>query len=738
LATVALVCALVLAVLDAGAARASEKRFPKDSGIVDVKAEYGAKGDGRTDDTAAIRRAIQDHIDYGTPKTILYFPKGTYLVSGSLEWKDQAGSWKTKLTFQGQDREETVIKLKDGAAGFGDPARPEAVVHTASLGPNRPDGGGNRAHRNYVLDLTVDTGRGNPGAVGIDYLANNQGAIRDVTIRSGDGRGRIGLALTREWPGPCLIQDVSIKGFDYGIYSKTREYGATLERISLSGQRLAGIRNEDNVLSIRGLASTNSVPAVQNATPAGLVTLLDATLDGGSSRVSAVENNGALYARNVRTMGYASAVSNRGSAVPGAALSEWSSGPSALAQGSLKLPVAEAPAYHDNDLADWADVRDFGAIPNDGADDTAAIQRAIDSGKTTVYLPTGYYRLSDTIRVRGQVRKVAGMQSRLEPYGNTAFGTKPFVRVEKTASAVVIDALDVEGPSGAGIEHASPQVLVVRDSTLRVPVGYRNTPGVGRLFLENVVGGDRGTVRLYHPQEVWARQLNLETNALKVHNRGARLWILGLKTENRAGPGSPTVIETTGGGKTELLGGLLYPVQPIPSNVPAFVNNESSLSLIYAVSAYGSADRNYNVHVRETRNGVTRDLTRSALASRGYGSLAPFKGTQPAGATGGGASRDGYRPTVSGMSPAPNSKTRDRTPTVRAVVRDRGSDLARANIKLYVDGRARRFSYRPRTDRLAYTTGRLEPGRHTAKVVATDPSGNRSTRTWRFKVVRTS
>lgn len=53
--------------------------------------DYGAKGDGKTDDTAAINRAVTDGGRCGrecgssTAKpAVIYFPSGTYLVSSSI------------------------------------------------------------------------------------------------------------------------------------------------------------------------------------------------------------------------------------------------------------------------------------------------------------------------------------------------------------------------------------------------------------------------------------------------------------------------------------------------------------------------------------------------------------------------------------------------------------------------------------------------------------------------------
>ncbi len=98
---------------------------------------------------------------------------------------------------------------------------------------------------------------------------------------------------------------------------------------------------------------------------------------------------------------------------------------------------------------------------------------------------------------------------------------------------------------------------------------------------------------------------------------------------------------------------------------------------------------------------------------------------------------DTTRPTVSSMAPRPNSTIRDRTPTIKASVRDGQMNLVKSNVKLYVDGRrVMTFSYGASTDRLSYTTKKLSYAWHTAKIVATDASGNTVTKTWRFKVAR--
>ena len=584
------------------------KLFPIDSGIINVW-DYGAKGDGVTDDTQAIQTAIKsDSRGYGNQRTI-YFPNGTYLVSEPLEWRDSNGNWLPYLNFQGQSRTNTIIKLKDDAPGYSDLNAPKAVIVTASQNSSS-DGGGNQAFFNSIYNLTVDTGS-NPGVIGIDYITNNKGAIRDVTIR---GQGSIGLSLSRAWPGPCFIKNVRIEGFNYGIASRFHyQYGITFENITLNNQKVVGIINDNNVLSIHSLTSINSVPVIKNSEGAGLITLLDGNFIGGSSSVSAIENKGELYARNIKTKGYQSAINNKETVVPGTSVSEFASNPVLNLfpshRKSLKLPIQNAPDFNE-DVNQWVSVTDFGAKPNDSVDDAAAIQAAIDSGKSTIYFPTGAYNISSTIHVHGNVRKIVGMDSFIDPMPSMP-PPDPSLRYEPgTYSAVFVERLNVNGWR----EHASPQTLVLRDCGHG---NYRGAKGAGSLFGENVM---IGKWQFEPGQKVWLRQLNTEfTKATRVVNNGAKLWILGLKTED-----PHTVIETKGGGQTEVLGGLIYPVISVPATDVAFVNNESQVSLIYVTAADRSEDQDYTIHVQETKDGLTKTLIKSVIPNRGPGSFVMF------------------------------------------------------------------------------------------------------------------
>ena len=586
--------------------------FPTDA-VVNVKTQFGAKGDGVTDDTLAIRAAIRASIGNNSHPKVLYFPNGTYVVSDTLDWHNAAGYWDSFLTFQGESRNGTVIQLADHAAGFADPTAPRAVILTAAQGGNA-DGGGNQGQNNFLLDLTVNTGHGNPGAIGIDYVANNRCAIRDVAIGSGDGAGVAGLSMTRYATGPCLFQDIAINGFSVGVTVTNLEYSMTFNRLNLSNQQVVGMQVNDNVVTIEGLTSTNTVPALRIGSrynkPIALVTLINGTLLGGSPAWGAITNGGNLYARNVIAPGYQSVVNG----VPGTIVAEYaSSAAPGSGPSSLNLPVQPTPIFSDYNLADWVSVATYGAKSNSG-DATAPIQAAIDSGAPVVYFPLGTYRISRPLHLRGTTRALIGLESSVIGQG-PAFNdpAAPLISVESSpGSPVYIHGFLLFGPpANTGILDASSATLVLQD--LRFPViAYHSTPGAGPLFIEDV---DGGAWSFDYPQQIWARQLNSEPTTVKVTNNGATLWILGFKTEQAS-----TALLTIGGGKTELLGGLLYPVNAVNPSIPAIVSVDSSMSAVYATSSYNTAN-NYTVQIQLIHQGVMNTVLASALVPRSYGSV---------------------------------------------------------------------------------------------------------------------
>jgi hypothetical protein len=610
---------------------AAHVAYPRDAGVIDVKTQYGAKGDGVTDDTAALLAAIGDNFN-GSQRT-LYFPKGVYIVNATLNTLAKGGVWRAHLTFQGENAQTTVIRLKDHAPSFQNPAIPQAVIRTGSDNTwNTALGTGYNGFRNYIFDLTVSTGNGNPGAVGVDYLGNNLCGIENVVIRSDDDlkRGVAGLSVKRAFVGPCLFRNLRIDGFDYGISAALTEYSLTFEHIALNDQRVAGIVNQGDVLSFRGLSSSNKVPVILNQSTFGLVTVIDSSFVGPNNSTEAIKNAGGVFLRNIVVTGYADSITNAAGLRVYGNISEYSSGrPVTLFGGpatSLNLPVAEAPTFDASDLSKWVSVVSHGGDPTGRLDSTVAIQAALDTGSDVVYFPIGAYKVSGTLHVRSTVKKLIGLGSVIVPHGaffqSNGSAKAPLLQIDPTAGTVIVDGVQF----GYSFLKYANLLWVLNKSAAAVVFQHVDfqgqaagtyaidTTAPGPLFLNDVAGAgwsfDGG-------QHVWARQFDVEAPAgtNKIVNTHATLWIMGLKTE-----GAGTVITALPGTSVEVLGALLYPVQITDPATPAFSFSDAAASLTYAVSAY-SSNKDYALQISERRGTQERDVTRDQIPRRGFGSL---------------------------------------------------------------------------------------------------------------------
>ena len=609
-----------------------DKIFPSDAVLNITEPPYNARPDDGKDDTTAIQRAITDCVDTGR---FIYFPAGTYDVRDTLVSKNAAGIWRAMVTLQGENRERTILRLIDHAPGFDDPSKPKALLMTGSvMDPGEADtgGGGNKAFRNYVMDLTIDTGRGNRGAIGIEWAASNWAAIKDVTIRSGDGTGHAGLSMCRRIPGPGYVKRVTIDGFDYGIDVGDMQYGFTLEHVDVRHQLKAGVRLDHNLLHIRRLTSDNAVPAVVTTHPESVLTLIDSEFRGTPAGVNALEVGGNLLLSNL-SLKPAASLLVRGKTIPPSARVTSLTAPAApainsslVAPGGRSLPVEDAPEFWNADLRDWSAV---GPRKSGETDDTAAIQRAIDAGKATVYFPIGRtYFVSDTIIVRGGVCQVLGMGAEIslgaaeQPFSDPAH-PRPLFRIEPTTHAAVFFEymfFNAQYPGVVIFENDTPGTVVIRHSGGWIGSGqyrrsYQNTArATGRVFVEDVFMSGWA----FTQQTVWARQLNPENqegdgSEPQVRNTGGTLWILGFKTEGQA----PFIL-TEQGAWTELFGAYNYISATATPTVPAaavpYQVDDSQAFLSFTTENF--RDNDYHVYMRTKQGKAVRDWTREEMPPR--------------------------------------------------------------------------------------------------------------------------
>lgn len=573
---------------------------PEGAKGVDI-GDYGAIPNDGIDDTAAIQRALDDerrdangktiHSDFnGRPKH-LYLPEGIYNVSDTIDWVGNA------VTLNGDGSGKTILKLDDNASGFGSTESSKAVIESSD---------GNKAFRNNIWNLSVDTGKGNVGAIGIDYGASNNGSMENVAVTSGDGQGAIGVSMADGIPGPLLLKNVKVDGFDTGI-KNSGPYSATFKDIELVNQNKAGIDAGGGTLVIDGLESNNSVPAVKSDYWFEMVTIINSDLQGGAPGVSAIESRGQLYARDINTSGYQSAVKYKDEFIAGDTVEEYASQTSELfdnsAQKSLNLPIKDFPEFNDSNLDNWGEFepRWYG--------DTSGLQDLLNSGKSTIYFPAGRYFSYNqrVVTVPSTVKKIVGFSSIVNGSreGKNGGGIK-FVVEEDSKDSLIVEGFG----HGITVENNAARDVALKNGKYK----YADGPGISDLYIENIV---ISRLDLKNTANVYAWQLNTESldeTRTKITNSGANMVVVGIKTEGK-GP----VIDTINGGKTEVLGGVILPIQPFSEaekKQAAFsvvdsegLDSEGSFNIRFR--HYENSDRMYDILVEETQDGETRQLESS-------------------------------------------------------------------------------------------------------------------------------
>ncbi|KAE9573163.1 Glucan 1,3-beta-glucosidase [Colletotrichum fructicola] len=402
--------------------------------------DYGAKGDGVTDDTAAINKAIKDGKRCGeacngstTKNAIVYFPPGTYLVSSPIivyfgtqmigDANDRP-TIKAAASFVGLGVLSTDVYMGDGAGADGKDN--EWYVNTASF---------YRQIRNFKIDVTSTDP--NAYVCALHYQVAQATSLQFVELIAKTGTTQQGIYAENGSGG--VLADITFTGGNFGIYAGSQQF--TAQRLTFNGCNTAvqiiwdwgwvwkGITVTDSSTGFRlvndggdgnvGFAAfmdtsfTNVKQAIvvapPSSTPAtGSTGLLldnigfsgvsqgvaDTTgktlLDGSSSVLSWVL--GPIYNGTERT---------------------WSSGSSHEWMGILpllgektidglpNLPYFDKakPQYEGHSTGDFIHLKDY-AKGDGSTDDTAGVQNAFNSadGKI-IFADAGVYLLSDTVTV---------------------------------------------------------------------------------------------------------------------------------------------------------------------------------------------------------------------------------------------------------------------------------------------------------------------------------------------------
>jgi glucan 1,3-beta-glucosidase len=417
---------------------------------------YGAKGDGSTDDTAAINQAISDGNRCGngcdsstvTP-AIVYFPPGTYKVSSPIiqyYYTQFIGDAVTTPTIQAAP-EFSGIAVIDS-----DPYIPNGWGAQWYTNQNNFF----RQIRNFVIDIS---GMPETSGWGIHWQVAQATSLQNIEFKMAPAsptNQQRGIYMDNGSGG--FMTDLTFTGGDVGAFFGNQQF--TTRNLTFNGCNTAVYMNWDWVWNLKSLSINNCGVGVNmstveggsspngnvnqtvgsvliqdskfTATPIGVITTFSTTNNvpatGGTLIIDNVDFTGSTQAvvdvsgatvlaggsviaswgqGNAYTTGAASSLTNTkrstGSAsqVPIHGSLAAPSKPTVLLNAQGAIFERSKPQYETYPASAFLSVKSNGAKGDGVTDDTAAIQATLNKATTgqIVYFDHGAYLISSTVQV---------------------------------------------------------------------------------------------------------------------------------------------------------------------------------------------------------------------------------------------------------------------------------------------------------------------------------------------------